>query len=423
MSFGTWDCPAEHAARLARYRLQVRLDHLHFEDGSTLWVFRGTQQPTDIKSYRLTNCTRRAFDFAMKLVEDGAPFTIENPTGSWVWELPFAKKLYSHCFFVDFHACMFGSTRRKRTSLLTSHACFLALRKFCDNSHTHDAWELDQYGKFNTAKEAQYPAQFCQAYAKILDNTFSDQLVATTAGATEEMPDQNSNVCDPLHLRPFHQPRGRKIPQLVPEFLTVTTKVLASIPAVDNKMLTTKPLPDIPVKSKLLRTEAKQGGFMCVFGVFHSPEQFVTVSRSLRHPFDDLVHVPDILLKCIFDILTLGPVEISKRRIHTLLRWQKMSQELNLVEGSIHDNLPGHLKGIYAGKRFALLEKVATEMHWPDCSLHSELVQGFKLVGTGTVSHVFKQDVKPATISEEELMEQSKFLRPKILGKMKKRAE
>ena len=220
MSFGTWDCPAEHAARLARYRLQVRLDHLHFEDGSTLWVFRGTQQPTDIKSYRLTNCTRRAFDFAMKLVEDGAPFTIENPTGSWVWELPFAKKLYSHCFFVDFHACMFGSTRRKRTSLLTSHACFLALRKFCDNSHTHDAWELDQYGKFNTAKEAQYPAQFCQAYAKILDNTFSDQLVATTAGATEEMPDQNSNVCDPLHLRPFHQPRGRKIPQLVPEFLT-----------------------------------------------------------------------------------------------------------------------------------------------------------------------------------------------------------
>ena len=102
--------------------------------------------------------------------------------------------------------------------------------------------------------------------------------------------------------------------------LLKATKVMHSVPKVDHKQLLLTPCADIPAKSKLLRTEAKQGAFLCVFGVCHSPEQFVTVSRSLKHPFDDLIQVPDLLLQCIFDFSTLGPLEVSKRRIHTLLK-------------------------------------------------------------------------------------------------------
>lgn len=50
---------------------------------------------------------------------------------------------------------------------------------------------------------------------------------------------------------------------------------------------------------------------VCVFGVYHSKEQFVSVARQIWHPFDELMNVPDRLILCLFELLTLGPVEIA----------------------------------------------------------------------------------------------------------------
>ncbi|CAK8996836.1 Uncharacterized protein SCF082_LOCUS4952 [Durusdinium trenchii] len=254
--------------------------------------------------------------------------------------------------------------------------------RFCDGSHEHEEWGLDDKGNFNTAKEAQYPQAMCEAYFKAV------------------------NVC-------------RKIPQLVPEFAKVITKVLRSVPRVDHKQLLITPCDDVPPKARLLRTEAKQGSFLCVFGVYHSPEQFVAASRSLKRPFDDLIHVPDLLLQCVFDFLTLGPLDFSKRRVHTLLKWKQWAEELKAVEESIHEKLPEHLRTILAGKRFALLKKIATEMQWPDTNIHKELINGFRLVGVGTRSNIFREDERPAAISEEELMSASKYLKPKLIRKIR----
>ena len=102
---------------------------------------------------------QRACAFALQLVFLRHVITIENPTDSWLWELPFVIALYSYCFFVDLHACMFGSSRRKRTSLLTNESKFQALQIFCDGSHEHAAWGIDEFGNFNTAHEAQYPKE------------------------------------------------------------------------------------------------------------------------------------------------------------------------------------------------------------------------------------------------------------------------
>lgn len=46
----------------------------------------------------------RAFRFALTLVTLGHILTIENPTRSWLWELPIISALYNYCFFV--HALM-----------------------------------------------------------------------------------------------------------------------------------------------------------------------------------------------------------------------------------------------------------------------------------------------------------------------------
>ena len=129
--------------------------------------------------------------------------------------------------------------------------------------------------------------------------------------------------------------------------------------------------------------------------------------------------LPDILLQCMFDTLTMGPVGIAKLRLNTLKTWRKRRDELEQAEAEVHSSIPNHMKCLVRDKQFLLLKQLADEIGWPDKALHDEMRCGFKLVGQGTPSNVFKQDVKCAKISERELMQQSKFLRPLIIGKVK----
>jgi len=65
-----------------------------------------------------------------------------------------------------------------------------------------------------------------------------------------------------------------------------------------------------------------------------------------------------------------------------------------------------------------LLNKLATEvLDWPDKFLFDDLCNGFRLVGEAPATGVFKTQPKVGNISEAELMKQSKFLRPAIIGK------
>ena len=53
------------------------------------------------------------------------------------------------------------------------------------------------------------------------------------------------------------------------------------------------------------------------------------------------------------------------------------------------------------------LEKIACDLNGPDVSIHSEIREGFKLVGMQPPSGVFSADVKPRSLSEEDLVKHS----------------
>jgi hypothetical protein len=218
------------------------------------------------------------------------------------------------------------------------------------------------------------------------------------------------------------QPRGRKIPQLVNEYAAVHTVMLDAVPPVGPKRIIQSPIQNIPAGAKLLRSEAKRGSdgknrVMCVFGIFHSCQQFVQASRNLAHPFDVFMNVPDVLLECMFDILTMGPVDISKLRLQKLIEWKQIRSELEGDERALHDKMPDHLKHLVRDKQFLLLKKLAQGIKWPDSEIHHEMTQGLRLVGKGTQSGVFKPEIKHASMTEE-LLKKAKFLRPLILGRI-----
>ena len=178
-------------------------------------------------------------------------------------------------------------------------------------------------------------------------------------------------------------------------------------------------LGDIPAGAKLLRTEAKQGSFLCVFGVYHTTQQFVWECRQLQHPFDEFMNLPDILLECVYKVLIMGPIDVAKFRLSKIQKWRQIRDELANTEAELHEAIPGHMRTLVQDKQFLLLEYLAKSIGWGDENLHDELREGFKLVGEGTPSNVFKTDVRRATMDEKMLMDQAKFIRPMILGKVK----
>ena len=86
-------------------------------------------------------------------------------------------------------------------------------------------------------------------------------------------------------------------------------------------------------------------------------------------------------------------------------------------------NIPSHIRTILASKHVLMLERLAGTINWPDEKLHDEIRNGFRLVGMGTKSNIFKPDFKPATITEDELMKKAKFLWPALIGKLKNQQE
>ena len=167
------------------------------------------------------------------------PWTIENPTNSFLWDLPFFAFAMAHGVKYDCHACAYGSSRKKATSFLSNRDEFQAMSIFCHDvsPHEHEGWGYDYANHcFNTAKEAEYPLAMCRQYANILKLFLDDKLLQS------KLP----------RMLPQAQPKGRKLPQLISEFLDVVTCLLPAVPPTDSKKNLTHAVGQVPTGARLL---------------------------------------------------------------------------------------------------------------------------------------------------------------------------
>ena len=77
------------------------------------------------------------------------------------------------------------------------------------------------------------------------------------------------------------------------------------------------------------------------------------------------------------------------------------------------------MSAVLQHKRLLLLERIAGSVDWPDVALHEDLRCGFRLVGDQKPCGIFDLEPRPSSLSQSELEECSKFVRPAILGKVK----
>ena len=99
-------------------------------------------------------------------------WSIENPGNSYIWMIHLYKQLQQVAFWVQFHACCHGSTRKKLTGFLTNVVELTGLEATCQGDHPHDSWGLirdcDSW-TFATSKEAAYPVTLCQRIGSLLE--------------------------------------------------------------------------------------------------------------------------------------------------------------------------------------------------------------------------------------------------------------
>ena len=198
---------------------------------------------------------------------------------------------------------------------------------------------------------------------------------------------------------------------------------MRNIPNVDNRKCLSQQHGDIPKGCKLLRTEANKGKdgdlTLCVFGCFRTMQQFVDVSRQIWHPYDELKNLPDSLVRTLFWYLTTAPSEITKHRINCLTRWRTTEAKLRSLESELHGQMSESVACVLRSKNILLMRQVAEEMNWPDVNLFDEMTQGFELTGNFSACGIFKPQVNIPTLSVAQLKQNTKFLRPTILGRMR----
>ena len=105
-------------------------------------------------------------------------FTLENPWGSLLWKFgPIADLLKdSRVYLVVFDTCMFGSSHRKSTAILTNMPSMLKLGRRCDRCHRHVAlrggWKVWKGGRWvfenKTTTAGAYTSALCLEWAGII---------------------------------------------------------------------------------------------------------------------------------------------------------------------------------------------------------------------------------------------------------------
>ena len=362
--------------------------------------------PTNAAKVKAANALYEKADVLIQHLEKlDITWTIENPTNSFIWDLPFLAFAMAHGVLYHCHACAYGGKRKKLTSFLSNMSCFAAMCRFCEDvpPHEHEQWGYDyQQRCFNTSKEAEYPIKMCEQYANILQQLHP--AAPQPEGSKRKLP--------------LSQPRGRSNPQIVSEFLSVATLKLQSIPPLNDKKQLIHDIQNVPAGSRLLRAEANKGVFLCVFGVYRSMQQFIECAKQLWHPFDELKNLPDRLISSIFNHVTRSPAELAKQRCEFMKKWTLRARYLQKKEQELHRGMPEHVRAVLKGKRILLTKELAASMKWPDMGLFDEMIAGFKLVGTFGKTGIFKPQVTVAQMSEEDLEKKINFLRPMILGKL-----
>ncbi|CAE7488572.1 unnamed protein product [Symbiodinium sp. CCMP2592] len=372
----------------------------------------------------------------------GALVSCENPSSSLFWRVAdlLAQDLPDPAAWqvledVAFHACMWGSTRNKRTTFRATPGLCSGLRRDCDGSHEHLSWTPTATPSgvvFPTSGEAEYTKELAAAYA-----AFSLRALQLR-GLRTERSHVGPGVLRPRDLRSFTR---KRVPPLLAEYWLVAPRDCVPpewpqrplpkhvlFPKTGDEVITVSSVAEVraleatnavkPSTLVALKALAATGAEPMV-GVLRRPQQTVLATRCLSHPLELNLPLPDILVKAVVNVLRVGPRGIAFHRATVLQKLLVRAEALKDRERELHCGLHPDLRKVLAGKNTLLWEQLLRESHFPDLGLVDEVRGGFELVGPANCFGAFPMAYKPPQQSVEKLMQQAVWRRKNTISKCK----
>ena len=305
----------------------------------------------------------------------GCLVSIQNPGRSWLWPLlallvhetqdqPFML-WYSKLETVYFDACAHGSSRDKRTELLAMSDLFSTLAIDCSKDHQHASWQpfRSEHGVvFPTAMEAEYPPLLCNRMA---------ECVRKSAEQMGVIPSLQPRLKELLNLSLGHQTLRHE--PLIPEYAMVFHT-------------------DAPIQHeshKLLSAPFSQG--------HHSTEQPEETQVPQEH---ELI--------------------LAKERLATVFNLRKLTNELKCQELALKDTMHPDVKRCTVTKNILLFEHALKQLDFWDMEVVSLLKQGIPLVGLQAAPKGYREQLVPASITEDELLQSSAWRRKSLMCQSKR---
>eukprot|EP00435_Cladocopium_sp_Y103_P048940 s2442_g14.t1 len=389
---------------------------------------RSKQWPNGIPSLRGVSALKvklanKLYAFARRVIDTcvrlNIPFICENPQRSWMWATTFFQDLPDICRFQCIHSCMYGGQRLKKTALLLNFEAN-NLKLTCNGRHQHLPWgkTLSPHtGEtvFSTSTEAEYPWPLCKQLAL----AFAEQMRAV--GKSLEPATMSMDVSQ--RVGAGNQPRGKLSPLLLAEFKH-KVRVKSSGVSIPKTISEECPAPfqGVPLHSKLIssRTEVVKGVSgdeeiqISEFGVYYSPDEFLSIAAGLQHPLDSPQLVDSVNLRAMLAIRDWSEADILSFRARSLRHYTQLAVDLMEQEKTLRASMDPQVSEVLKGKRLKLFQQMCIDAGVDDESLFGELTSGFKLTGPMQPSGQFPRKLKPAAITVKQLRESSAWSKKMI---------
>ena len=341
--------------------------------------------------------------------------SIENPHRSWLWQILALlvkqqgnsgfSRWYASLQSTVFAACQHGGSRDKQTKLLATPNLFEVLAAECQGDHQHASWQpklVNGQLEFPTALEAEYPKLLCDRMAECVVEQLR-QLGRTW-------------TIDPSIQTLLKRQVGIqtvKTPQLLAEFSHFSH--LEEPYNDDSHKLIAAPITtgdETEQQTKRRRTTYK-------YGVLRSPETFLQESLKLDHPIDGESRLQHPTKQAIDFVVDNDPIQVAKERIEFIASVKRWKKELASDELSLKKTLDPTISDRHSTKNILLFKKLLEVTDFDDTEVVDLLLRGVPLVGYQGPPKGFKEQLVPATMSEEELAASSLWRRKSLMSSSK----
>ena len=379
--------------------------------------------------------------FAMCL-NRGVLATMENPRGSYLWVIPFVLELmraYS-LFATDFQACMYGSMRDKWTRVIASFPEISQMDATCDRRHKHVGWGFTTNSQgqkvWATAEESQYPRKLCIALTQIVLQVAESHGVQLRPNCIHDIMGHPLLSAKHSQMAAGRQPRGNKIPPLVPDFQQtavfyakqpsdIPCGLMGKLPSTLTLMTEAKQLVEVPKYARFLRgsfiSDSKMGvvgesekvlvaegwPYKVVFGLPWDCEQFVHRAVDAGHPSKIGLAVPKDLQLALEKHMSWSEQTLVQYRMDWCRKWLKRARHLDRSERLDAELRPQHVRDATANKKLLLTEEILKDMQYEDLSVLDLLRHGSPLAGDVPKCDTFEELYKPCMLTMSQLLEEA----------------